>query len=97
MGRSNTDAERRRVTSTAAPSLPQQRASGTLALRGFRITDPQQLDHGVSEGKPAAGRALAGMLIRRALMQTELNKFFSFGSVWSGADEYVVQLYLHAN
>ena len=28
-------------------------------------------------------------------MQSELNKFFSFGSAWSGTDEEMVQLYLH--
>jgi hypothetical protein len=36
------------------------------------------------------------MLIWRSLMQTELNKFFSLGSAWSGTDEQMVQLYLHA-
>ena len=53
-------------------------------------------NHGVSEGKTAAGRTLTGMLIWRSLVQTELNKFFSLGSAWSGTDEQMVQLYLHA-
>jgi hypothetical protein len=29
-------------------------------------------------------------------MQTELNKFFSFGGAWSRTDEQMVQLYPHA-
>lgn len=28
-------------------------------------------------------------------MQTEVNKFFSLGSAWSGTDEEMVQLYPH--
>jgi hypothetical protein len=60
------------------------------------ITHPEQLNHGVSEGKAAAGRTLTEMLIWRPLMQTELNKVFSLGSAWSCTDEQMVHLYLHA-
>ena len=59
------------------------------------IAHPEQLNHGVSEGKTAAGRTLAGMLIWRSLMQPELNKFFSLRSARIGTDEQMVQLYLH--
>jgi hypothetical protein len=60
------------------------------------IARPKQLNHGVGEAKTAIGRPLTGMLIWGSLMQTELNKFFSLGSAWSGTDEQMIQLYLQA-
>ena len=77
------------------PSFPKQGASCSLTLSLSCITHPEQLNHGVSEGKAAAGRTLTWMLIGRSLMQTKPGKFFSLGSAWSGTDEQMVQLYLH--
>ena len=77
------------------PSLPKQGAPGTLTLSLARVADPEQLNHGVGEGKTAIGRTLTGMLIWRSLMQAQLNKSFSLGSAWSGTDEEMVQLYPH--
>ncbi len=77
------------------PSLPKQRAPCTLTLGLACVADPKQLNPGIGEGKTAIGRTLTGMLIWRPLMQSELNKFFSLGSAWSGTDEEMVQLYPH--
>ena len=79
------------------PSLPEQGTPGTFASRLVLIADPKQLNHGVGKGKTPTGRTLTGMLIRRSLMQAELNKFLSFRSAWSGTDEQVVQLNAHAS
>ena len=58
------------------PSLPKQGTPGTFASRLVLIADPKQLNHGVGKGKTPTGRTSTGMLIRRSLMQAELNKFF---------------------
>ncbi len=79
------------------PSLPKQGAPGTLTLSLACVADPKQLNHGVGEGKTAIGRTLTGVLIGRSFMQAGLNKFFSFGSAWSGTDEQMVQLYPHSS
>jgi len=78
------------------PSLPEQRAPRTLTLSLARVADPNQLNHGVCEGKTAIGSTLTGMLIWRSFMQAELNKFFGLGSAWSRTDEQMVQLYPNA-
>lgn len=78
------------------PPLPKQSAPGTLTLSVARVADPNQLNHGVDEGKTSIGRTLTGVLIGRSFMQAELNKFFSLGSTWSGTDAQMVQLYPHA-
>src|SRR5215470_5976075 len=96
MDRPSADPERRSATLPTRPSLPKQGASCTLTLSLACITHPEQLNHGVSKGKTAAGRTLTGVLIWRSLVQAELNKFFSLGSASSGTDEQMVQLYLHA-
>ena len=83
MDRPHADAEGRGVSLPTRPSLPKQGASCTLTLSFACITHPEQLNHGVSEGKTAAGRTLTEMLIWRSLMQTELNKCFGLGSAWS--------------
>jgi hypothetical protein len=79
------------------PSLPKQGALGTLTLGLACVADPKQLNHGVGEGKTAIGRTLTGVLIGRSFMQAGLNKFFRFGSAWSGTDEQMVQLYPHSS
>jgi len=78
------------------PPLPKQGAPGALTLSVARVADPNQLNHGVDEGKTAIGRTLTRVLIGRPFMQAELNKFFSLGSTWSGTDEQMVQLDPHA-
>ena len=60
------------------------------------ITHPNQLNHGIDEGKTATGSTLTGMLIWRSLMQAELNKVFSLGGTYSCTDEQMVQFYPHA-
>jgi hypothetical protein len=74
------------------PHLPDQTTSPRVecaAIVHFELPvhRPKQLNHGVGEGKTPIRRTLSGMLIWRSLTQTEPNKFFSFGSTWSGTDE----------
>jgi len=77
------------------PPLPKQGAPGTLTLSFSRVADPNQLNHGVDEGKTAIGRTLTGVLIGRSFMQAELNKFFSLRSAWSGTNEHMIQFEPH--
>src|SRR3974377_2181492 len=67
LDRPHADAEGRGVSLPTRPSLPKQGAPCTLTLCLACITDPEQLNHGVSEGKTPAGRTLTGGLIWRAL------------------------------
>jgi hypothetical protein len=75
--------------------FPKQGSPCILTLSLSCIAHPNQLNHGVGEGKTAIDRTLTGMLIWRSLMQNELNKFFSLGNAWSGTGEQMVQLYPH--
>jgi hypothetical protein len=77
------------------PSLPKQGALTAFASSFSFIADPKQFNHGISKGKTPTSRTLPRMLIWWSPMKAKLDKFFSPGSAWSGADEQMVQLDPH--
>lgn len=80
----------------AGPSFPKERAARELTLGFPFVADPEQFNHGVGEGEATICRALAGMLIWRALRQTELNESVSLRGTGRGANEKVVEFDAHA-
>ncbi len=91
----HTNAKGAGVMFPARPSFPEERAPREFTSGLPCVADPKQFDHSVGEGEATIGRALTGMLIGRALVQTELNKFVGLRSARSCADEKVVKLNAH--
>ena len=55
------------------------------------VLDIEQLQHGVVEEEAAIGRALAGVAVRGALTETEIDETGCGGGAGSGADKNVIE------
>ena len=73
-----TQAERGRTRAPPGPPRPDLGQGARLTLGFCRIVDPDQLQVGVAEEEPAAGGALAGVGVGRALGQAERGEPLGF-------------------
>src|SRR5262245_34783986 len=73
------------------PTGPKSGRTDGLTLGFRRVADPHQFQVGVLEEEPAAGRALAGVGVGRALGQAERHEPIGLRAANVGPDEEVVE------